>query len=223
MFWVLGFRIRRFKHSIHSFEANYKNSQEGKLPGVVVSNHVSFLDVFLLFQEAMAFLSKEAVAKAPFFGTFAVDRQCIFVNRDETKDKERVLEILKERMEKASHGKISPICVFAEGTVSNGRSLMKFKKGAFVTDTPIKIMGIKWGSDTQFCPSIANINIIVAIFFTWCQPFTDLEVHELDQDFDPLYSYNRRGIKTRDENSWEYVAEDVKNIMSFMTGYESSN
>lgn len=223
MFAAIGFRLKHFRHSIYSFEPNYKNSQKGKLPGVVVCNHVSFLDIFILFMKEMSFLSKEAVGKAPIFGTFAVDRQCTFVNRDESKDKERVLEILKERAERASKGVISPLCVFPEGTVSNGRSLMKFKKGAFISDTPIKIMSLKWGEDTMFCPSIANINIVTAIVFTYCQPWTTLEIHELDEDFDPLYSYSKRQIKTRDEHSWEVVAEDVKSIMSFMTGYESSD
>ena len=102
MFAAIGFRLKHYQHSIYSFEPNYKNSQKGKFPGVVVCNHVSFLDIFILFMKQMSFLSKEAVGKAPVFGTFAVDRQCTFVNREESKDKERVLQILKERAERAS-------------------------------------------------------------------------------------------------------------------------
>ena len=222
MFLAIGFRLKHVRHSIYSLEPNYKNSQKNSLPGVVVSNHVSFLDIFILFMKQMSFLSKEGVGRVPIFGTFAVDRQCTFVNRDESKDKEKVLEILKQRAERASQGLISPLCVFPEGTVSNGRSLMKFKKGAFISDKPIKVLALKYGDDSMFCPSIANINIVVAIVLTYCQPWTTLEVHELDEDFDPLYSYAKRQIKTRDEHSWEVVAEDVKDIMSFMTGYESS-
>jgi len=91
MFAAIGFRLKHFRHSIYSFEPNYKNSQKNRLPGVVVCNHTSFLDIFILFMKKMSFLSKEAVGKAPIFGTFAIDRQCTFVNRDESKDKERVL------------------------------------------------------------------------------------------------------------------------------------
>lgn len=131
--------------------------------------------------------------------------------------------MLETRAKLASEGKISPLCVFAEGTVSNGRSLMKFKKGAFVGDTPIKVMAMKYGDESNFSLSISNINIITCIVLTLCQPSITLEIHEMDQDFDPKYSFARRGIKQEGEHAWEHVASDVKSIMSIMTGYVNSN
>jgi 1-acyl-sn-glycerol-3-phosphate acyltransferase len=222
MFRLIGFNIKHVKHSMYDFYPAYKNTQADVLPGVVVCNHSSFLDVFALFMKKISFLSKAGVGKAPLFGGLAIDRQCTFVDRDSAKDKNKVLQILKDRAEAASQGKISPLCVFPEGTVSNGRSLMKFKKGAFVSDKPIKIYSLKWGSDTQFSTSMSNINVIACIVLTLCQPCCNLEIHEVDQDFDPSFSYRRRGIKQEGEDSWKYVADDVKEIISFITGFESS-
>lgn len=145
------------------------------------------------------------------------------MDRDSQKNKNKVLTLLTERAERASQGKITPMCVFPEGTVSNGRSLMKFKKGAFLGTEPIKVMALKWGDDTKFSNSMSNINIICCVFFAFCQPQLTLEVHEVDQDFDPDFSFKRRGIKREGEDSWQYVADDVKDIISFMTGYEKSD
>jgi hypothetical protein len=99
---------------------------------------------------------------------------------------------------------------------------MKFKKGAFVSDKPIKIMALKWGGDRNFSTSMANINVIACIFLTFLQPSLTLEVHEVEQTFDPNFSYKRRNVKNQGEDTWEYVAEDVKSIISFMTGFEGS-
>lgn len=180
LLYCFGIKVKYVKHDIQDFIPGYKSSQEGVLPGVVVSNHSSFLDVFALYMQDISFLSKEGVVKVPVFGDLAITRMCTFVNRDDAKDKEKVLQLLKERAENASQGKISPLCVFPEGTVTNGRSLMKFKKGAFVSDKPIKIMALKWGDDSNYSTSMVNINVIACIIMTICQPSLTLEIHEVE-------------------------------------------
>jgi 1-acyl-sn-glycerol-3-phosphate acyltransferase len=221
-FAILGIRIKHVKHSIYDFFPDYKTTQEGVSSGVVISNHSSFLDVFVLFQKRIAFLSKASIAKAPIFGGLAIDRQSVFVNRDDAKNKNAVIDKLKKRADLSSQGRIHPLCVFPEGTVSNGRSIMKFKKGAFMSDKPIRVMSMKYGGDLDFSGSMSNINILTCFAFTLSQPYITLEIHELDQDFDPAYSFTSRGIKNEGEDAWKYVAEDTKSIMSFMTGYEST-
>jgi 1-acyl-sn-glycerol-3-phosphate acyltransferase len=218
-FLLLGIRVKHVKHSIYDFFPNYQNSKPGIGTGVVICNHSSFLDVFVLFKRKIAFLSKAGIAKAPIFGQIAVERQCIFVNRDDSKNKTAVLDKLKRRADLASEGKIHPVCVFPEGTVSNGRSLMKFKKGAFMTDKPIKIMALKYGNDSNFSTSMANINLLACIAFTLSQPTMNLELHELDEDFDPSFSFTRRGLSEDYENGWNHIADDTKSVISFMTGY----
>lgn len=50
-----------------------------------------------------------------------------------------------ERGKLLSEGKkLPPICVFPEGTVSNGNYLLSFKKGAFEPKLPIKIILLEY-------------------------------------------------------------------------------
>ena len=51
--------------------------------------------------------------------------------------------------------KFPPISLFPEGTVSNGRHLLSFKKGAFVSFIPIKMIIIKFG-DRGWSPYLGN-------------------------------------------------------------------
>ena len=61
-------------------------------------------------------------------------------------DREKAIEAVKRRAINVQKGlKFPPICLFPEGTVSNGRHLLSFKKGAFVSFIPIKMIIIKHG------------------------------------------------------------------------------
>ena len=51
--------------------------------------------------------------------------------------------------------KFPPICLFPEGTISNGRHLISFKKGAFASLNPIKMIIRKYG-DRGWSPNLGN-------------------------------------------------------------------
>ena len=42
---------------------------------------------------------------------------------------------------------MNPLCIFPEGAVTNGQSLLTFKKGAFKDFKPVKIFAIKLNKD----------------------------------------------------------------------------
>jgi lysophosphatidylcholine acyltransferase/lyso-PAF acetyltransferase len=139
---ALGFgtTIKHETHSIYDFMADYEPQQEVERAPVVAINHVSFLDIFYLFRRNMSFLAKLAVGKSPIFGPFAVARQCIFVNRSNKKEMSNVLDNINKRIGKNVENGNPPVIVFPEGTLSNGQSLLRFKRGAFMHNKPIKIM-----------------------------------------------------------------------------------
>lgn len=47
--------------------------------------------------------------------------------------------------------------IFPEGTVSNGESLLDFKKGAFVIDCQLKVTGLKYSS--SYYPSMMLMSL----------------------------------------------------------------
>jgi len=87
MFFLMGIKVKHIKHSIYDMIPEYKNSQKNNSYGVAVSNHSSFLDVFYLFMRNFAFLAKAAIEKVPIIGSIAINRQCVFVDRDSAKQK----------------------------------------------------------------------------------------------------------------------------------------
>jgi len=137
---ILGFKITHNIHSIYDFISDYEPTQNLENPPVVTINHVSFLDVFYLYTRKFSFLAKTSVGKSSFFGAFAVARQCIFVNRSSNKDKNNVLFRINKRINENVENGNFPIIVFPEGTISNGYSIIKFKRGAFMHDKPIKVL-----------------------------------------------------------------------------------
>jgi 1-acyl-sn-glycerol-3-phosphate acyltransferase len=99
----------------------------------------------------ISFLSKSEVAKVPIFGRITTNVQSIYIERKVESQREKIVEDIKERvnkfMEKAKeelYEKVYPLIIFPEGTTSNGRSLLKFKVGAFNDLAPLTIIGLKY-------------------------------------------------------------------------------
>ena len=119
---------------------------------VVVSNHTSYLDIFVLTHLYFpGFVSKAAVADVPLIGTSAKAMGSVFVER--TADTKRAGagqkhgqgSVLQERirevdglMRAAPAGPHKPVAVFAEGTTSNGEYVLPFKRGAFLAGVPVR-------------------------------------------------------------------------------------
>lgn len=65
-----------------------------------------------------------------------------------------------------------------------------------------------------------NVITFMALFFTIPKFFS--EFYELDQNLDPLYLLKKNNVDPSDENAWKVVANEVKEIMMFMTGMRGS-
>ena len=75
--------------------------------------------------------------------------QCIYVDRSSSAGaKDKVKQDIFDRVEKFNKDPANnfPLCIFPEGTVSNGRHIMKFKNGAFEPMAPITIFAFKYES-----------------------------------------------------------------------------
>jgi 1-acyl-sn-glycerol-3-phosphate acyltransferase len=93
-------------------------------PLMVVSNHTSYLDVFLIgAQLTVSFTPKREVRNWPFIGWLCVLADCVFVER-----RPAHMEAARAEMAKRIHaGRV--LCLFPEGTTSNGKELKPFKSG----------------------------------------------------------------------------------------------
>ncbi|MCU0635158.1 MAG: 1-acyl-sn-glycerol-3-phosphate acyltransferase [Gemmatimonadaceae bacterium] len=107
-------------------------------PYVVVANHESYADVFLIscFPWEMKWLSKQTFFRIPCLGwmmQMAGDIKLVRGNRDSTMD---AIASCKDRLAKRTS-----VMIFPEGTRSKTKELLPFKDGAFrlaiETQTPI--------------------------------------------------------------------------------------
>lgn len=222
LLFALGFnRVTHHKYSIKDFIADYKPIQDTTHAAIAVSNHSSWLDMFVFLAKPVSFLSKDSVAHAFFIGMFAIARQSIFLNRESSEDREKIMELIQERARLGSKGLLPQLLIFPEGTVSNGRTLIKFKKGAFCHTKPIKIYIVKYNG--RFVSSISNTLPLPAILLTCLQFWNSMDIYEVEENLDPLFIYKKHGIDYKtDPEAWKVLADEIKDIMSFMSGMESS-
>jgi 1-acyl-sn-glycerol-3-phosphate acyltransferase len=96
-------------------------------PLLVVSNHVSWLDIVVLSAVApVSFVAKREVASWPFFGSLARLQRTVFVDRDRRHATGNSRNDMQARL---LRGDI--LVLFPEGTSSDGRRVMPFKSSFF--------------------------------------------------------------------------------------------
>ena len=92
-------------------------------PFFLVSNHLSFMDVFLLCSQlGCIFVSRDDVKDWPIFGFIASNLHTIYISRERRKDTVRVNEEIAQRLEQG-YG----IAIFAESRVSQDAQIHAFK------------------------------------------------------------------------------------------------
>lgn len=120
--WTL---IRRFHVGV-AWCFNLKVEYQGELytdsPTIYVSNHVSYLDVFVLGAKLPgSFVAKSEVASWPVLGKLATLQGTLFFERNARRARQQV-DILKSLL---AHG--NPLIFFPEGTSTPGTHVEKFR------------------------------------------------------------------------------------------------
>ncbi len=115
---------------IIGLEVVVRGSQAEDRPLLLVSNHVSYLDIPLLGGVTdAAFISKAEVRDWPLFGFLARISCSVFIERVPAKARAQREELAHRLMDG------EPLILFAEGTSSRGAEVLPFKSALFgVTD-----------------------------------------------------------------------------------------
>jgi 1-acyl-sn-glycerol-3-phosphate acyltransferase len=97
---------------------------EGGMRGhvLIVANHVSWLDIFVLnAQQATRFIAKAELARLPMIGRLCRNTGTLFIERERRRDTHAVNRNTVEALERGDL-----VAVFPEGTTSDGIGLLKF-------------------------------------------------------------------------------------------------
>lgn len=118
----------------------------GKVPssGLLVANHLSYLDILLLSSlRPCVFVAKSEVRAWPIFGWFARMAGTIFVNRSNRRDTARASEAIRAALR---NGVL--VVLFPEGTSSNGAMVLPFKssllEGVIGERVPVSVGALRY-------------------------------------------------------------------------------
>jgi len=107
---------------VTGLESNLMNQKKY----LMVANHISWMDIIVIQSiKPCIFVAKSDVASWPLFGWVAQMTGTIFIKRDKISDIKKALKKMKRRLIKRS------VCIFPEGTSTNGRYLLPFKSNLF--------------------------------------------------------------------------------------------
>lgn len=97
------------------------------LDGLIVSNHLSYLDVLAYASIApCVFVAKQEVRAWPVFGAFATMAGTIYVDRERRAANGGATALMEMALQAGL-----PVVLFPEGTSSNGESVLRFHSGFF--------------------------------------------------------------------------------------------
>lgn len=210
---------------INDFWAGYKPLQDVSRAPIVISNHVSYMDMWVLLhiRELPGFLAKQSITKFPVVSTYSMINQCIYINRDDQEQRENILKKILDRCKLVEEGKMRPLLIFPEGTTTNGRALMKFKKGAFFPEKPFYVYSMLYSKSPDFIPCYNLIHPGYSFFIFICKFVNRMEYLRFDQPIDPLWILQKHGRAPGQEDNWEIIAEETKNLMCFAFGFDNDN
>lgn len=181
--------------------------EKGNCPKIIVSNHISNMEILHLltfpFQDSSGnpvlpvFVTKATIFGLPVIGTITKDvLGSIGVTRKQ-KDKSKEQETSKSSTPmscteqiiarvKDKSNKYGPIVIFPEGTTTNGTSLLKFRKGAFVPMVPVVPVLYSFGANasdperSDFLPTYESIWGPAYLWRLFSQLYHPLECQILD-------------------------------------------
>ena len=200
----------------YSFDPNEKYS-------LLISNHIGFYDVVLnMTLHSAGFMAKYDTQDYPLVGVIAKGINCLFVKRENEEDRKKIFQELRQRQQDFYDGKIlSPLLLFPEGTTTNGKYILKFKRGAFYHLLPIKPQIIMLEDNLNYSVAIgvgsAGFNYYRSLCYFGCK----MNVYELPviKPTDFMWeNYSDLG-----KEKWEIFAEVTRKIMCEISGLKSSN
>jgi 1-acyl-sn-glycerol-3-phosphate acyltransferase len=134
-------------------------------PVLLVSNHISWLDILVLHAAGYCrFVSKADVKRWPVVGTLATAAGTLYIERESRRDAMRVVHHMTEHLRTGD-----VVAVFPEGTTGDGITLLPFHanllQAAIAADVPALPVALRFidgrTGKTSFAPSFVGDETLV--------------------------------------------------------------
>ena len=142
-------------------------------PVLVVSNHISWLDILVInAARPCRFVSKADVKHWPVVGRLVEGSGTLFIERERRRDAMRVVHHLAERLQAGD-----VLAVFPEGTTGDGKQVLPFHanllQAAIVTQQPVQALGLAYRYAGRNLPHPAPVYIgddtlVASVWRTLC-------------------------------------------------------
>ena len=141
---------------------------------LMAANHISWIDIHVINAfKPHYFVAKSEVASWPIFGWMAKQLGTLFIERGKSNSiRNMVQEIASQLNQK-------PICIFPEGTSTDGKQVAPFKSNLFeaaiVASAPVYVLAIQYfdlqtGKKTTAPAFIGDMGLVDSIWNLICSP-----------------------------------------------------
>jgi 1-acyl-sn-glycerol-3-phosphate acyltransferase len=136
-------------------------------PCLVVSNHISWLDIFVLQAlESITFVAKSDIGDWPVVGPLVTASGTLYIERGR---RSAIKEVMAKAQQEFDRG--ARIMFFPEGTTSNGKQVLKFHANFFALveerpSLPIRPLSLRYlqhGRPTTIPAYIDDMNLVESI------------------------------------------------------------
>lgn len=139
-----------------------------KPPMLVVSNHISWLDIFVLMtQYPSGFIAKESIRRWPLIGTLASRIGTVFINRNSRQDVAPVIHAIVNALTQQQS-----VTFFPEARTSDGQGVLPFKAALFQaaidSAAPVQAIALRYydaqGQRTTAVSYVGHTNLFVSLW-----------------------------------------------------------
>ena len=222
-----GIKVNRIKLGYKEVYRKYLGDDYDFNPeekySLIISNHTGFYDIMMnMAIHSCGFLSKEETKNVFLVGTISKGINCLFVKRENKEDRERIFLELEKRQKDFYEGRIlTPLCLFPEGTTTNGKYILKFKRGAFYSLLPIKPQLILLDNNLDYSVAIGVGSAVMNYFRSLCYFGCKINLCELPVIKPTEYMFEK--YSHLGEEKWEVFAEVTRKIMCEIGGLKPSD
>ncbi len=151
--------------------------QNGQL---YIANHVSWLDIIAIASVTdCKFLAKASIRHWPVIGWFTASMGSLFIRRHNRRAFHKSLQRVQERLQQGAS-----ICIFPEGTTSDGRHVLPFHSGllqsAIDAEVAVQPLVLKYenadGEYEEHAPYYGNHVFVLHMLKLLCRPQTQLKL-----------------------------------------------
>jgi len=190
---------------------------------LIISNHIGFYDAIANMSiNGCGFMAMKIISGFPIGGDIARDMGSIFVERLSESSRKESFEDLIQRQKNFYEGKtLNKIVVFPEGTTTNNRYIVKFKRGVFRCLLPLKpiMIHIEKNSPFHLCSNVTNLFFHVMRSFTCLQNkiyYCELPIIKPTQ-----FMFDNYGHFGKEK--WEIYSNVVKHMYAEMGNFKMSD